>query len=66
MFVFETSNGRSPFEQSSDWCETLGKRVPDDSRHLIFRRRKTKKIDEQKFVKQNPTSNQERAVLEEL
>ena len=37
---FETSNGRLPLEDGSDRRETLPKRVSDDSRHLIFRRRK--------------------------
>ena len=35
----ETLNGRLPLEDGSDRCETLPKRVSDDSRHLIFRRR---------------------------
>ena len=36
----EFSNGRLPPEDGSDRRETLGKRVSDDSRHFIFRRRK--------------------------
>ena len=45
-FVFrvcsQTLNGRLPPEDSSDWPETLGKRVSDDLEHFIFRRRKKK------------------------
>ena len=36
----ETLNGHLSFEDGSDRRETLPKRVSDDSRHLIFRRRK--------------------------
>ena len=36
----ETSNGRLRLEQRSDRRETLPKRVSEDSRHFIFRRRK--------------------------
>ena len=36
-------NGRLPLEQGSNRHETLRKRVSDDSRHFIFRRRKPKK-----------------------
>ena len=42
---FETSNGRLPLEDGSDWRETLGKRVSDDLQHFIFRRQK-KNLDE--------------------
>ena len=38
----ETLNGRLPLKHSSDWPQTLPKRVSDDPRHFIFRRR-TKK-----------------------
>ena len=37
---FETSNGRLPPKHGSDRRETLPKRVSDDPRHFIFRRRK--------------------------
>ena len=37
--IFETSNGRSPLEQSSDRHQTLGKRVSDDPRRFIFQPR---------------------------
>ena len=37
------SNGRLPLENGSDRRETVRKRVSDDSRHFIFRRRKQKK-----------------------
>ena len=36
----QTLNGRLAPEHGSDRRETLGKRVSDDSRHFIFRRRK--------------------------
>ena len=36
----ETLNGRLPPEDGSDRAQTWGKRVSDDSRHLIFRRPK--------------------------
>ena len=36
------SNGRLPFEDNSDWCESLPKRVSHDSRHFIFRPAKKK------------------------
>ena len=39
-FCFETLNGRLPPEDGSVRPQTLGKRVSDDSRHFIFRRRK--------------------------
>ena len=35
----EISNGRLPLEDGSDWPETWAKRVSDDPRHFIFRRR---------------------------
>ena len=38
----ETLNGRLPLKHGSDRPETLPKRVSDDSRHFIFRRRKPK------------------------
>ena len=34
-------NGRLHPEDGSDWCETLPKRVSDDSQHLIARREKS-------------------------
>ena len=37
---FETSNGRLPLEISSDRPQTWPKRVSDDPRRFIFRRRK--------------------------
>ena len=33
---FKFLNHRLPLELRSDWRETLGKRVSDDSQHLIF------------------------------
>ena len=39
----ETLNGRLPPEDGSVWPQTLGKRVSDDPRHFIFRRRKHRK-----------------------
>ena len=36
--TLQTSNGRLPLEDGSDWHETLPKRVSDDSRHFILRR----------------------------
>ena len=36
---FETLNGRLPLKHGSDRRETSGKRVSDDPRHFIFRRR---------------------------
>ena len=41
---FETSTGRLPLDDGSDWRETLGKHISDDPRHFIFRR-PTKKVD---------------------
>ena len=38
---FEFLNGRLPPEDGSVRPQTLGKRVSDDPRHFIFRRRKT-------------------------
>ena len=32
----QTLDGRLPPEDGSDWPENLGKRVSDDSQHLIF------------------------------
>ena len=43
MFCLQTLNRRLPLEDGSDRLETLGKRVSDDSRHFIFRRRRQKK-----------------------
>ncbi|MEC8278891.1 MAG: hypothetical protein VX026_14320, partial [Myxococcota bacterium] len=40
----QTLNGRLPLEDGSDRRKTLPKRVSDDSRHFIFRRRKPKKV----------------------
>ena len=34
--LFEISNGRLPFEDGSDWRETLAKRVSDHLQFLIF------------------------------
>ena len=45
----EFSNGRLPPEDGSVRPQTLGKRVSDDPRHFIFRRRK--KISAKKFKK---------------
>ena len=39
----QTLDGRLPPEVGSDWLETWPKRVSDDSRHFVLRRRKTKK-----------------------
>ena len=60
--VFETSDGRLPPEDGSDWRHTSGKCVSGDPRHFIFRcwTKKTA-ICFSKF----PVSNQERAVLED-
>ena len=44
LIYLKTLNGRLPLEDGSDRPETLGKRISDDSRHFIFRRRK--KIDD--------------------
>ena len=40
QFFFETSNGRLPLKDGSDWREAFGKHVSDDLEHVIFRRRK--------------------------
>ena len=47
----KTLTGRLPPEDGSVRLQTLGKRVSDDSRHFIFRRRKTNlaKIFDKKF-----------------
>ena len=39
---YKTLNGRLPLKHSSDWPQTLPKRVSDDPQHFIFRRRKKK------------------------
>ena len=40
---FETLNGRLPLKHGCDRRQTSGKRVSDDPRHFMFRRRKHKK-----------------------
>ena len=45
MRAQEFSNGRLPFEDGSDWRETLLKRVSGDAQRFIFRRRKKKNIE---------------------
>ena len=60
---YETSNGRLPLKQSSHTRETWPKCVSDDSQRFIFRRRKKFFSD---FFSKFLTSNQQRAVLEEL
>ena len=42
FFFWKTLNGRLAPEDGSDRRQTLGKRVSDDPRHFIFRRRKKK------------------------
>ena len=51
----KTLTGRLPPEDGSVRPQTLGKRVSDDSRHFIFRRRKKKlaKIFHKKFHQKN-------------
>ena len=65
----QTLKIRLPPEDGSVWPETLGKRVSDDPRHFIFRRRK-KKIDKNfrlKFFCCNPPPKIGKLpVLEEL
>ena len=54
LFDFlQTLKIRLPPEDGSVWPETLGKRVSDDPRHFIFRRRKkksTKMFVKKKFL----------------
>ena len=59
----QTLNGRLPLERSLHGRQTPPKRVSDDSRRFIFRRRK--KMFDDFFFGKIPASNQKRAVLEE-
>ena len=50
QFCSGTLNGRLPLEHGSDRRQTLPKRVSDDSRHFIFRRRKFVRNFERPFT----------------
>ena len=62
-YFLQTLKIRLPPEDGSVWPETLGKRVSDDPRHFIFRRRKKNR---HKFSSEKISKISKVPVLEEL